>query len=93
MTLEAERHTDAVVFTVTDHGPGIPPEQQEKVFELFETNSQGSQHRGTGLGLSLVRSFVELHGGTVSIDSVVGQGTTVSCAFPVEHAAKQTAAA
>ena len=92
VTLQAERHADAVVFTVTDHGPGIPPEQQEKVFELFETNSQGSQHRGTGLGLSLVRSFVELHGGTVNIESTVGQGTTVTCAFPVEHA-KQTAAA
>ena len=52
----------------------------------------GSQHRGPGLGLSLVRSFVELHGGTVTIDSVSGKGTTVTCAFPVAQIAKQTAA-
>ena len=56
------------MFTVTDHGPGIPPEVQDKVFDWFETHSLGSHHRGAGLGLSLVRSFVELHGGTVSID-------------------------
>jgi signal transduction histidine kinase len=88
----AERRPDAVVFIVTDRGPGIPPEQQDKVFELFETDSMGSQHRGTGLGLSLVRSFVELHGGAVNIDSTLGQGTTVTCTFPTTQAAKQTAA-
>ena len=45
-----------------------------------------------GIGLSLVRSFVELHGGTVTIASVVGEGTTVTCAFPLGAAAKLTAA-
>jgi signal transduction histidine kinase len=89
VTLKAERSTDAVVFTVNDHGPGIQPERQNKVFDLFETDSQGSQHRGTGLGLSLVRSFVELHGGSVSIDSAVGEGATVTCVFPVVRGAKQ----
>jgi signal transduction histidine kinase len=96
VTLTAERRPDAVVFTVTDRGPGISPEQKDKVFEWFETDSKGSEHRGTGLGLSLVRSFVELHGGTVTIDSTPGQGTTVTCVFPVEHAVqpitKQSAA-
>jgi signal transduction histidine kinase len=92
VTLAAERRPDAVVFTVTDHGPGIPPEAKDKVFDWFETDSMGSQHRGTGLGLSLVRSFVELHGGTVRIDSTLGQGTTVTCTFPLAQAEKQTAA-
>ncbi len=92
VTLAAERRPDAVVFTVIDHGPGIPPEAKDRVFDWFETDSMGSQHRGTGLGLSLVRSFVELHGGTVTIDSTLGQGTTVTCTFPLEQAAKQTAA-
>ena len=86
VTLSAKRRSDAVVFTVIDQGPGIPPEQKDKVFDWFETDSKGSDHRGTGLGLSLVRSFVELHGGTVTIDSTPGQGTTVTCVFPVEHA-------
>jgi signal transduction histidine kinase len=44
------------------------------------------------LGLSLVRSFVQLHGGTVAIESTLGQGTTVTCVFPAMQAAKQTAA-
>ena len=92
VTLAAERRPDAVVFTVTDHGPGIPPESKDKVFDWFETDSTGSQHRGTGLGLSLVRSFVELHGGTVTIDSTLGQGTTVTCVFPAGKAAAQSAA-
>ena len=92
VTLLAERNPNAVLFSVTDRGPGIPPEAKDKVFEWFETDSKGSQHRGPGLGLSLVRSFVELHGGTVAIDSAPGEGTTVTCVFPVQHVAKQTAA-
>ncbi len=92
VTLAVERRPDAVVFTVIDHGPGIPPEAKERVFDWFETDSMGSQHRGTGLGLSLVRSFVELHGGTVTIDSTLGKGTTVTCVFPSAHLAEQSAA-
>jgi signal transduction histidine kinase len=92
VTLSAERRADAVIFSVTDRGPGIPPEVQDRVFDWFETHSLGSRHRGTGLGLSLVRSFVELHGGTVTIDSEVGRGTTVTCAFPLDQTARLTAA-
>jgi len=93
VTLAAERRPDAVIFTVTDHGPGIPPEARDRVFDWFETDSMGSHHRGTGLGLSLVRSFVELHGGTVSIDSTLGRGTTVTCTFPLQQPEKWSAAA
>ncbi|WP_210209512.1 sensor histidine kinase [Undibacter mobilis] len=85
VTLTASRSGDTVTFAVSDHGPGIEPERQDKVFDLFETDSNGSEHRGTGLGLSLVRSFVELHGGTVTIESTVGEGTTVTCVFPAEQ--------
>jgi signal transduction histidine kinase len=93
VTLAAERRSDAVVFRVTDRGPGIPTEIQDRVFDRFETHALGSRHRGTGLGLSIVRSFVELHGGTVQLDSAVGRGTTVVCAFPLEHVAERAAAA
>jgi signal transduction histidine kinase len=92
VTLAAERRPNAIVFSVTDRGPGIPPEAMDKVFDWFETDSMGSRHRGSGLGLSLVRSFVELHGGTVTIDSTLGQGTTVTCTFPTAQEAKLTAA-
>ena len=84
--------TGSASFAVTDRGPGIPSEVLEKVFDWFESHPLGSQHRGPGLGLSLVRSFVELHGGTVSITSVVGEGTTVTCTFPTGEAASLTAA-
>jgi signal transduction histidine kinase len=92
VTLSAQRLQDAVVFSVTDHGPGIPSDVKDKVFDWFETHSLGSHHRGTGIGLSLVRSFVELHGGTVEIASVVGEGTTVTCTFPLGETARMTAA-
>ena len=92
VTLAAQRLRDAVVFSVTDRGPGIPPDVQDKVFDWFETHSLGSRHRGTGLGLSLVRSFVELHGGTVTLESAVGRGTTVTCVFPIDQQAERPAA-
>jgi signal transduction histidine kinase len=93
VTLSAERRDDSIVFSVVDHGPGIPPEMLDRVFDWFETHPLGSRHRGAGLGLSIVRSFVELHNGQIKLDSTVGRGTTVLCTFPIEQAAKQTTAA
>jgi signal transduction histidine kinase len=90
--LSARRSEHSVVFTVTDSGPGIPPDVKDKVFDWFESHSNGSRHRGAGLGLSLVRSFVELHGGRVSVDSIVGKGTTVTCDFPIDQTAHRNAA-
>ncbi|MGJ5139162.1 PAS-domain containing protein [Bradyrhizobium oligotrophicum] len=92
VVVSARRTDHSVTFAVTDSGPGIPPEVKDKVFEWFESHSQGSRHRGAGLGLSLVRSFVELHGGRVRMDSVVGKGTTVTCDFPTDHVAQRNAA-
>jgi len=92
VTLSAARTEDAVTFTVSDHGPGISDEIKSKVFDWFETHTQGTRHRGAGLGLSIVRSFVELHHGTVSIESVPGEGTTVVCVFPLAAEAAQRAA-
>jgi signal transduction histidine kinase len=90
ITLSAERYPDAVEFAVADHGPGIPPEEQERVFGWFESDSRGSRHRGAGLGLSIVRSFVELHGGEVTLHSAVGQGTKVVCRFPLHRQIQST---
>jgi signal transduction histidine kinase len=92
VTFAAHRVEDAVVFSVTDRGPGIPADVQDKVFDWFETHSLGSRHRGTGLGLSLVRSFVELHGGSVRLESALGRGTTVTCVFPLNLQAQRSAA-
>jgi len=92
VSLHAARRPDAIVFSVTDMGPGIPADMLEKVFDWFETHSLGTRYRGPGIGLSLVRSFVELHGGEVTITSAVGQGTTVTCTFPLAETANLTAA-
>jgi len=92
VTISARRTATHVVFRVADSGPGIPPEAKDRVFNWFETYANGSRHRGAGLGLSLVRSFVELHGGEVRFDPTVAKGTTVICEFPLDRAAHRHAA-
>ena len=90
--ISATRTDRQVVFTVTDSGPGMPPEVRDKAFDMFESHSQGSRHRGAGLGLSLVRSFVKLHGGDVRFAPPGSKGTTVICEFPIDQAVQRDAA-
>src|SRR5215207_386202 len=82
-----------VILRVHDEGRGIPSEVRARVFERFETHTLGTRHRGVGLGLSIVRSFVELHGGRIELDSEAGSGTTVTCVFPADGAPQSLAAA
>lgn len=82
VTLAAMRRDDDIVFKVTDQGRGIPRDVLDSVFERFRSHTVGTRHRGVGLGLSIVRSLVELHGGRVHIDSAPGEGTVVTCIFP-----------
>jgi signal transduction histidine kinase len=71
-----------IEFSVHDDGPGMPSEVLDTVFRRFEPRVNGGRRRGAGLGLSIVKSFVELHGGTVGIETAPNRGTTVSCLFP-----------
>ena len=73
------------MFKVSDQGRGIPADVLGHVFDRFQSNTVGARHRGVGLGLSIVKSFVELHGGRVLIDSAPGVGTTATCIFPVSN--------
>jgi len=84
ISLSCRRQGDMVAFSVQDTGCGIPEEYQDSVFQRFETRPQGSQHRGAGLGLSLVKSLVELHAGEIQLRSAEGAGTTVTVLLP-EH--------
>ncbi len=84
--LAAMRHDGEIVFKVSDKGRGIPAEVVEHVFDRFKTHTTGTRHRGVGLGLSIVRSFVELHGGRVGIETAPGEGTRVTCIFPAQDA-------
>ena len=82
ISISAWREAGMMAFAVEDRGVGIPKEQQQRVLERFESRSQGSKHRGAGLGLSIVKSLVELHGGSMSLESEPGRGTRVTVRFP-----------
>lgn len=81
--LSVERRQHAVLFHVSDRGPGIPRDVQERLFQNLETLPIDSTHRGAGLGLSLVRSAMKLQGGDVAIDSEPNRGTVITCIFPL----------
>ena len=83
VTLTCVQSGDTIEFSVHDNGPGMPPEVLDTVFRRFEPRPNGGRRRGAGLGLSIVKSFVELHGGSVSISSQADRGTTVTCRFPL----------
>jgi signal transduction histidine kinase len=87
VTLAALRRENEVVFKVSDNGRGISPDVLDKVFDRFQSHTIGTRHRGVGLGLSIVKALVELHGGRIHIDSAPGEGTSVTCIFPSRAAA------
>ena len=89
----ARREGHQMLLWVSDTGRGIDPDYQEKVFERFQARPISGGHRGPGLGLSLVKSFVELHDGQVSLISRPGRGTTVVCRFPIDGPGAQRAVA
>jgi signal transduction histidine kinase len=92
--LTASRVGGFVEFNVADEGAGIPAAFIDSVFDRFASLSRGSARGGVGLGLSIVKSFVALHGGTVEIASEEGKGTVAKVRLPVRPAAlDETAAA
>ena len=89
ITLAARRRDGEVLIEVSDTRVGIPEQDQQRVFERFERGVMFGRQSGAGLGLSLVKSFIELHGGRVELTSSPGKGTTVTCYLP--EAAEETA--
>jgi len=76
-----------VVVRVTDRGPGIPDSEQERVFEAFYRGADKSRAStpGSGLGLAIAKGFVEANGGTIAVESLPGQGTSLVVSFPVDE--------
>jgi signal transduction histidine kinase len=90
--LSAHRDQQEIVFEVQDNGAGIAEADQERVFEAFEQAGAGERRQaGTGLGLALVKRFIELHGGRVDLASAVGEGTRVVCHLPTDSGPAATA--
>jgi signal transduction histidine kinase len=76
----------SVEVSVSDTGVGIAPEDQEAVFEEFrQVGTADRKAEGTGLGLTLCRKFVELHGGRIWVKSEVGAGSTFTFSLPLRH--------
>jgi signal transduction histidine kinase len=88
----AARRGGQVVFTVSDDGVGIPRDVLPSVFRPFETHAAQGRRGGAGLGLSIVKSLVELHGGEIDIRSEEGKGTTATVSLPVVPAPSVAAA-
>jgi len=75
-----------VAVSVKDTGIGIAPEDQEKVFEEFrQVGAAAKKIEGTGLGLTLCRKFVELHGGKIWVESELGAGSTFTFSIPLRE--------
>lgn len=85
IVLEGRRKDPWIIITVADTGIGIPEEDRERVFGKFERSNSQARQGGAGLGLSLVKSFVELHGGRIEIDSAVNKGTRITCYLPIRE--------
>jgi signal transduction histidine kinase/transcriptional regulator with PAS, ATPase and Fis domain len=81
ITLEAKLSQNRLEISVTDTGIGIALEEQSRIFEKFE-RGKGDVQSGAGLGLSLVKSLIELHGGHIQIHSELNKGTTIRCCLP-----------
>ena len=87
VTVTARDDADNVEISVRDSGIGIDKEDQVRIFEAFQQAERGPARaqEGTGLGLGLARRFVELHGGTISVESEPGQGSTFTVRLPTRR--------
>lgn len=80
--LACHGEVDRVTFVVADEGPGIEPEEQEQIFASYVRGSKVKDSNGAGLGLYLVKRVVDLHGGKITLHSIVGQGASFCIDLP-----------
>ncbi|MFM2304288.1 MAG: hypothetical protein RLZZ135_1698 [Cyanobacteriota bacterium] len=83
VAITATQTGDVYQFAVTDDGAGIDPKHHQAIFEIFTTFNQSATSTSTGVGLAIVKKLVELQGGTISIESEFGLGTTFRFTWPI----------
>ena len=84
ITIAAETKPDRTELAIEDTGCGIPPQHLPRIFDRFYRADSSRSSQGTGLGLALVKSITDLHGGSVEVASEVNRGTTVTLTFPAK---------
>ncbi|MDH5622841.1 MAG: PAS domain S-box protein, partial [Gammaproteobacteria bacterium] len=82
VSLSVSEATDHYVFEVTDDGPGIPAQYQEKVFDMFQTLKPRDDVEGSGMGLAIVKKTIEVAGGAIHLTSVLGEGCCFRVTWP-----------
>lgn len=84
MTIEARARDGTLEVSVSDDGPGIPPDQLDQVFERFVRvdRSRSRDRGGSGLGLAIARAIIEVHGGTIRAETTPGKGATFRLEVP-----------
>jgi two-component system, NtrC family, sensor histidine kinase GlrK len=89
ISIHARREREQLVIDVIDSGPGIPPEERNRIFEAFYQGKtpQGGHVKGTGIGLSVVTEFVNAHGGSIEILEAAAGGAHFRVRLPLRHAA------
>ena len=94
ISIEAVRYSESVAIAVADTGMGIPAEEQQAIFEEFHQVSAtiNGAREGTGLGLSITKLLVELHGGSIRVESAPGKGSRFTLTLPCGYAQHQKAA-
>ena len=83
VTMGVHHRSGEVIFWVRDTGCGIAEEDQSLIFDKFRQAQRGMESGGTGLGLSVAKELVELHGGRIWVESAPGEGSTFSFSIPV----------